>query len=336
MTAPCTARIFDKPNSSIILLDEADVDALATPQIAIRAANEAAMSLRRGLSTGRVQVGDEVTWMRVLVGIVPHLDILGYKEFHRVGRRVRYHINVFQRSSANCIGVVDGRRITSLRTAFTAALAFAHRFGDHTVSLGVVGSGEEAKEGLRALAAVGSIDRVRVYSPTPANREEFAAVIGSELSLEVSAVSTVAEALDGAEAGYIATSSAGPPFLTFDEVSHMNFLAAIGSTRPEQRELVGDVLANASHVVVDCEDARHEPGDVIEARDGFGFNTSTALLLAEYLDRPARDFSDGLVVLKTIGSVEQDLTLAHFLLEEAVRRGAGRRTREIGSLRIMR
>ena len=315
-----------------IFLDSALVDELASVEVSLEAARIAA---RTYATTGRVQIADDVTWMRILAGIIPELGIVGYKEFHRVEQRVRYHVSVFDRATADMIGIVDGRRITSLRTASTAALAFEHADDGMPKTLAVIGSGEEAREGLRAVATVSTLGEVRVFSPTQANREAFCREFEPRIGVPVKPVSSVDAALDGAQQAYVATSAAGAPFLAFDQVRHLSLLAAIGSTRPNQRELIGDVLAKAATVVLDCDDARHEPGDVIEATNIHGFDPSRALLLREWLQQPyAR--TAGPVVYKSIGTVEQDLALAHRLLETAHARGKGLTAPVIGSLRVMR
>jgi alanine dehydrogenase len=320
--------------SSPLLIDGDLVDSLCTVDIALNAARISATTV--GATTGRVQIADEMTWMRVLTGVIPELDLVGYKEFHRVGQRVRYHISLFERSTADMVGIVDGRRITSVRTAATAALAF-ERVDDGTPSiLAVIGSGEEAREGLRSVAAVTPLVEVRVYSPTAANREAFCKEMEPIVGAPVRPVTSVDAALDGARRAYVATSAAGDAFLRYEQVEHLELLASIGSTRPDQRELIGDVLAKAALVIFDCDDARHEPGDVIDAIDDFGFDANSAILLANALDPATAIPTTGLTVFKSIGTVEQDLVLAHQLLMAARDLGAGHIGPEIGTLRIMR
>ena len=316
-----------------LFLDGELVDALASVEVGLDAAR---ISAGTAAVTGRDQIADDRTWMRVLAGILPELGIVGYKEFHRVGKRVRYHISIFDRDSADMIGVVDGRRITSLRTASTAALSFEHVDDGRPKKLAVIGSGEEAKEGLRAVAAVSTLSEVAVFSPTPGNREAFCDLLGPVVGKPVYPVDSVGLALDGAQQAYVATSAAGPAFLQASQVGHLELLAGIGSTRPDQRELVGDVFAGASHVVFDCADARHEPGDVIEAAERFGFDPSGASLLKDWLQSPYEGAGDGPLVFKSIGTVEQDLALAHRLLIAAHEQASGIPAPEIGSLRIMR
>ena len=319
----------------MLLLSGDDVDRLATMPLALVAAEEAARLVARGdIVTGRVQVNGPVAWMRVLAGMVTELDLLGYKEFHRVGRHVRYHVHLYRESTGEILGVVDGRRITSLRTAATAAVAVKHWAGGTNVRVGVIGSGEEAREGLRALAGAVRVTQAAVFSPTQNNREAFATEMTAELDLEVLSASRQVDAIAGCEVVYVATSSHNEPLLRAEDVGGVGILAAIGSTQPIHRELAGGVFLAAARTVVDTPDATHESGDCIEAAS-LGWSPSAALLLGEYLRQdPATN--DGLTIFKSIGSVEQDLVLAHRLLVSARESQNGVLVQDVASLRVMR
>jgi len=229
---------------------------------------------------------------------------------------------------------VDGRRLTSLRTSSTAALPFERLFDGEALTVGVVGSGEEAREGLRAVAAATALRAASVFSPTAAHREAFGAEMSEELGVPVSPCATAAEALAGADAGYVAT-AATAPVVSAADVRHLRLVAAVGATRPDHHELAGDVLAEASSVVVDCDDARDEPGD---ARDAlrFDWDPASASLLGHWLRQPVTAPADTPIVFKSIGSVEQDLVLAQRLLLAAEEQDLGRDVAPVGSLRVMR
>jgi len=197
----------------------------------------------------------------------------------------------------------------------------------------VVGSGEEALEGLRAIAGGLSVRRAAVFSPTPANCEAYASATSAELGIEVTATRSVAEALAGADAAYVAT-AATSPVVHDAHVRHLRLVGAVGATRPDHHELSGDVVANAAAVVVDCHDALEEPGDMRDAQR-FGWEPSTATILGDWLKRPVAPH-EGPLLFKSIGSVEQDLVLASHLLGAAEERGLGRTIEPIGSLRVMR
>lgn len=318
------------------LLNSGDVDELATSAVGLAAAERAArLALTEGSVTGRVQVNGEKSWMRILAGLIDELDLLGYKEFHRVGQRVRYHIHLFRQSTGNPIGTVDGRRITGLRTASTAAVAVRHWARARPVRLGLIGSGEEAKEGLRAIAGAVEVTEAVVYSPTQANREAFAEVMTAETGVPVTAAPQQQEVMDACDAVYVATSSHHTPFLSAAQMGSASFIAAIGSTMPVHRELVGDVFTKVQEVVIDTPDAAHESGDAIDALE-FGWNPDGAVLLGNYVDREPITPDHGTTLFKSIGSVEQDLVLASYLLDEAQAQGKGTVIEDVASLRVMR
>ena len=317
------------------LIRSDDVDRLASVELGLAAARETAALVARGnFTTGRVQVEDPHAWTRMLVGILPELDLLGYKQFHRIGQQVRYRVSLFRHSDGSPLGIVDGRRITSLRTSSTAALSVAHVFGDEPIRLAVLGSGEEAREGVRAVHGAANVASAVVYSPTAANRESLAAELHEQYGLEPRTAATPAEALDGANAAYVATASRAP-FVAAADVSHLRLLAAVGATRPDHHELNGDVLGAALQVVVDCSDALHEPGDVIDALSD-GFDAESAELLGDWLGGAPSPATGAPIVFKSIGSVEQDLVLAQHLLSAAEAEDAGEEIEDVASVRIMR
>jgi alanine dehydrogenase len=78
---------------------------------------------------------------------------------------------------------------------------------------GVFGAGDQAKHHLLALMCIRkSIKRVRVFSPTPENREKFASEMTVVLGIEVLAVQSPAEVVDGADVIICATNSNVPVF----------------------------------------------------------------------------------------------------------------------------
>jgi alanine dehydrogenase len=78
---------------------------------------------------------------------------------------------------------------------------------------GIFGAGDQARLHLLALTSIRkSIKKVRVFSPTRANREKFAAEISPILAIDVIAVESPAEVVDGADVIICATNSNVPVF----------------------------------------------------------------------------------------------------------------------------
>ena len=314
------------------LLDGGAVDALATAELGLAAAEAAARLDPAKVATGRLQVNGDVSWSRIMSGSLTDLDVFGYKEFHRVGKRVRYHIHVFRESDGNALGIIDGRRITSLRTSSLAAVAVRTWADGRPVRVGVIGSGEEAREGLRALHGAVPVERASVFSPTPANRKAYADELGAALDLQVDPCDSQDAVLADCDVLYVATSSKNEPILGAADLGDIPMVAAVGATQRIDRELRGDVFPGST-VVVDALDAVLESGDGHEAIEQ-GWDPQSSLLLGDYLDRPDRDADRTL--FKSIGSVEQDLVLALHLLRAAEEQDLGTVVDPVGSLRLMR
>ena len=70
-----TEHPTDTEAPQVRLLSGADVDALATVEVGLAAAEDAARLVTGGrITTGRVQVNGPVAWMRILAGTTSVLD----------------------------------------------------------------------------------------------------------------------------------------------------------------------------------------------------------------------------------------------------------------------
>jgi alanine dehydrogenase len=109
------------------------------------------------------------------------------------------------------------------------------RKGARTV--GMLGSGGMARTYLRAFKSVRDITRVKVYSPTRANRERYAREMSLLLNVEVQAVDNAEEAVRGADIVSTCTDSMSPT-LEADWLSPGQHLTMLGPA-----EINADVLA---------------------------------------------------------------------------------------------
>jgi ornithine cyclodeaminase/alanine dehydrogenase-like protein (mu-crystallin family) len=307
-----------------VRVDSAAIAERIGPAQAVPAARVAAEARAGGgVETRRTTLPYAGGWMRVMAGVVPSLGIFGYKEFHlSQDNSVRYAVHLFELATGRPLGVVDAALVTTLRTAASAAVAGEHFFGHGTsVRLGVVGTGAEALAGVHALASLLRISSVSVTSRRPENREKFARTVQAETGVPVEAVDSAVRAADGADVVYVATNSGGAVVVASDELVSVPFVASIGSTLPSQRELHADVLTTADRVVVDTWDVLDESGDAIAAAAA-GLRRDKVQLLGQFLSTATPSpVTGGRTLYKSIGSPEQDLVLAHVILEAA--RGDG-------------
>src|SRR4051812_29540941 len=101
-------------------------------------------------------------------------ELFGFKVFHTSTTGVRYLVAVYEQEGGELLALVDADYLTAARTGATAGVAAKHLAREDAHVVGVIGSGVEARTNLAAMIAVRPVDEIRVFSPRPARREQFA------------------------------------------------------------------------------------------------------------------------------------------------------------------
>jgi len=154
---------------------------------------------------------------------------------------------IFDASSGDPLAVVDGASLNPYKTGATGAVAVDALARDEATTLGIIGSGAQARGQLRATATVRDLESVRVYSTTPAHRREFAAEMDEALSASVEAVGSSTAAVEDADVVITATDSTEPVF-DGDALPDGAHVTAMGQYHPERREVDATTVARSTYV----------------------------------------------------------------------------------------
>lgn len=198
------------------------------------------------------------------LGIMPAVlgDVMGLKavSFYpaNAGTEIPTHmaaIVLFRTSTGEPLAAMDGRLITEMRTAAVSAAITKYLMPASSCALAILGSGVQARAHLEALRHIHPFADIRVWSPTRAHAERFAA------QYEARAAGDAEQAVRGADVVVTATNAQEPVLegRWLKPGAHVN---AVGACRPTWRELDDEAMGNA--IVVDSrEAAAKESGDVI-------------------------------------------------------------------------
>ena len=213
--------------------------------------------------------GKQGEWTRALCA-VPAGPIMGTKFFAlaAAGGGIRYCIALFQKTDSALVALVDANTVTARRTAGATAVALDKLAPNKPLSLGILGSGHEASAHVNAVGATRKFTSIKVFSPTPANRQAFAEKFSKQLGIPCQAVASAREAVEGVEMVICATSTrGGEPSLKGEWLKKGQTIGAIGSTLPEQWECDPASIAAADLIVCDnAEEVAEGTGDFIEAK----------------------------------------------------------------------
>jgi alanine dehydrogenase len=108
------------------------------------------------------------------------------------------------------LAIMNDGYLQHMRVGACAGLGAKYLAREESHELAVLGSGGMARTYAEAIAEVRPIRRIRVFSPTKANRERYAAEVGEQLNVEVVAVDDPRTAVRGADIVSVTTDSLVP------------------------------------------------------------------------------------------------------------------------------
>ncbi|HEX7233176.1 MAG TPA: ornithine cyclodeaminase family protein [Candidatus Binatia bacterium] len=234
-------------------------------------------------------------------------------------------IFLFSAETGKIIATMDGSYITAIRTACASAVATEALANPRTAVLGILGAGVQARAHIQALSHVRKIECIRLYSPSGTS----AAAIKKEMAPQLNCAIEVAQNAESAvrDADLLVTvTTAKEPILKFEWLKPGAHINAVGSHRPDLREIDGPTLARATIVVDSREAIMAECGDILLAlkEKSIGENAIHAEI-GEVLagTKAARRTGDEITLYKSVGIAIQDVAAANLVYRKALEKGVG-------------
>ena len=191
--------------------------------------------------------------------------------------------------------------------------------------LGILGAGVQARAHVRALSTVRRISRVKVYSPSGTSAKRLKADLEAETGIEIEPVGTAVEAVR--EVDLLTTvTTAKEPILNADWLKRGLHINAVGSHRPDIKEIDSATIKLARIVVDSREAIRAECGDILLAiKAGEITEDCIDAEIGEVLAgaKPGRSSADEITLYKSVGIALQDVATAHLVYQKALDRRVG-------------
>ena len=234
---------------------------------------------------------------------------------------------VLEPETGQPLALIEGATLTGIRTAAGSAAATDLLANKDSRTLAIFGAGVQARTHLEAICAVRPIETVWIFGRTPSRAEQLIdemAALGA-IPSDLRVASSPGAAL--AEANIVCTTTTATDAV-FDDAAlkpgvHIN---AVGSYRPDMREIPAATVARALVVVDDRRAAWEEAGDLIQPfEEGLIAGDHVHADLGELvLGRKAgRENSEQTTLFKSVGVAVQDSVAAALTLENAQQLGLG-------------
>jgi ornithine cyclodeaminase len=227
---------------------------------------------------------------------------------------------LFDATTGEPIGQLDGDEITLQRTVATSALAASFLARADASRLLIVGAGRVARRVGAAMRTVRPVEAVEVWNRTRAAAGALAAQLAGE-----GFDARVADDLQGAvgRAHIVSCATlATEPLLRGAWLAPGAHLDLVGSFAPAMREADAECVARAS-VFVDTDDALGKAGELLDAQAARTFDPARRAATLAMLCRgehPGRTRHDEITLFKSVGHALEDLAAAELVFDAAARR----------------
>lgn len=256
---------------------------------------------------------------RTMPGYIPSLDIAGVKvvNVHPDNRdkglpTVMAVIVIIDPETGSPEAVLNGTRLTDLRTAAAGAVAAKYLSPSGRVSIGLFGSGRQAQTQVAATALELEIDEIRVWSRNVSHAKSFC-----KLFPEYECRPATPEEACECELIITATPSR-EPLMKSEWVREGTHINAIGADAPGKEELDPAILNRATVVVDDPRQAIHSGEINVPVKKGLFTEEMIAGTLGEYvLGQKRRKSQREITVFDSTGLAIQDLAISKIAMEEA-------------------
>ena len=156
----------------------------------------------------------EVTADRIDSDIITYFENQGRVQQKRIpgtqDRKFCGLVYLYSSRTGELLAIIHDGSLQKYRVAGTGAVGAKYLARQDAKVIALIGTGWQAQAAVHCFAALGRFDKIKVYSPTPGKKEEFAKEMSEQARIEIVPVSSAREAVRDADVVYMATNSKDP------------------------------------------------------------------------------------------------------------------------------
>jgi ornithine cyclodeaminase/alanine dehydrogenase-like protein (mu-crystallin family) len=191
-------------------------------------ANQRAVNVPRTDAYAPDPSGDRTYALKFFAGLIPRTglaalridsDVITWEPYHGNLRKEKRGVSadrwnglvlLYAVSNGELVGIMPDGVVQRMRVAATNAIGVRYLARPDASVYGLLGAGWQAGAQIQTIAAVRNLRDIRVFSPNPEHREQFAATYREKLGIPVRAVGSAREAVEGADIVGAATNAIQP------------------------------------------------------------------------------------------------------------------------------
>jgi alanine dehydrogenase len=312
----------------MLLLDGRDMESL----LDVRRSIEEVRRAHEEQARGQVQMPPRQTtdtqdgqnWLRISQAFLNGSGYMGFKAMNRAaGIGMRYLLGLYRIQTGELLSLMDANWITTRRTAATNALG-THLLAPETDrTVGIIGSGVQARAFLEAYATLRALERVCVFSPRSESRAAFAESMGERIGVRVEALASAQAVAEECSTVVLAMRAPRAPVYEAAWLRPGVHVTGLSSVRPEAREVQDGVWTRSDLVVVDDRVTVFHSGDGRAALEAGVVPDALPELFELVAGKVGRSNPQEITLFKSAGNAMQDVAVAAGAYELALASGAG-------------
>ena len=311
-----------------IFLSESDIKSLVTMADAIDAVSEVFKIRGDGdvINPPRQQIDIPEGYLRLTSAIVSPMKKIAVKVSSSM---------VFASESGRTLLLVDsetGRvdaiievfHLGALRTAAASGVATKLMAREDASSIGIFGTGRQAKTQLAAVAAVRPIDKILAIGRNADRLKKFCAETTKELGIPVTAAKNPEDLYDCSV--LVTATTSKDPVLFGKYIKPGTHINAMGANRLERRELDDDAIKRCNTIAVDNKvQTKKESAALLRAVEQGVLTWDEVLELGDFMtdDVNADRAPEAITLYNSHGVAMEDVALATKAYELAIEKGVG-------------
>ena len=215
------------------------------------------------------------------------------------------------------IAIMDGSYLTALRTGAASGVATDILSRKDSKKVAIFGAGIQGRTQLEAVCTVRNIEKAFIFDLNPEKAKLFKREMDKKLSIEIEIGESI-EVISEVDIICTATTSKTPVFPDkyIKKGVHIN---AIGSYKPNVREIPGETIARAKVVVDKYESCLKEAGDlIIPLKQKLINEKHIHAEIGEIIAglKPGRTSYEEITFFKSVGNAVQDLAVSSLVLSK--------------------
>jgi len=311
-----------------LVLREGDIARILQMDEVIAAVEHAFLLLGRHQAVNRPRQRSTTaagTSLHVMSAALPPMGVMGLKAYTSAHGGTRFVGMLYSTDTGELLAMMESDLLGQLRTGAASAVATKVMARPDAGSLGVLGTGRQARSQVIAISRIRPVALVKCYSRNPARREAFADDLIHELAAAVVAVDSAREAVEETDIVVTAT-TATDPVLSGAWLRPGVHINAIGSNWADRCELDGEAVARSARIAVDnLEQAKQECGDLIAAAESGRVSWDRVVELGEIVagDAPGRASPEEVTLFESQGIAAEDVAAMKLAYDRARALGIG-------------